>query len=222
MTSPTNPKTVNFLLVGVGGQGTILASNVLAELGLSLGYDVKQAEVHGMSQRGGSVTSQVRWSDHVYSPMISPGEVDFLIAFEKSEAARFIHYLSPSGTLIVNDHTIAARFIHYLSPSGTLIVNDHTIVPITVTTGAETYPPHASIQQILTGYTNNIVWLDGVGEARKAGNPKSSNVVVLGALSAYFDFPIERWESVLEGRVPPRYLEINKKAFQAGRRLMAV
>ncbi|MDX9864451.1 MAG: indolepyruvate oxidoreductase subunit beta [Anaerolineaceae bacterium] len=201
MTSPTNPKTVNFLLVGVGGQGTILASNVLAELGLSLGYDVKQAEVHGMSQRGGSVTSQVRWSDHVYSPMISPGEVDFLIAFEKSEAARFIHYLSPSGTLIVNDHTI---------------------VPITVTTGAETYPPHASIQQILTGYTNNIVWLDGVGEARKAGNPKSSNVVVLGALSAYFDFPIERWESVLEGRVPPRYLEINKKAFQAGRRLMAV
>ena len=200
MTNTPKPRTINFLLVGVGGQGAILASNVLAELGLSLGYDVKQAEVHGMSQRGGSVTSQVRWSDHVYSPMISPGEVDFLIAFEKSEAVRFIHYLSPSGTLLVNDHTI---------------------VPVTVTTGAQTYPLHTDIQQTLAGYTKNIVWVDGVTKAREAGNPKSSNVVMLGALSTYFDFPVENWESVLEGRVPPRYLEINKKAFEAGRNLMA-
>ena len=199
MSSATNPKAINFLLVGVGGQGAILASNVIAEMGLSLGYDVKQAEVHGMSQRGGSVTSQVRWSEHVYSPMISPGEVDFLIAFEKSEAVRFIHYLNPSGKLLVNDHII---------------------VPVTVTTGAETYPEDEDIRQILQGYTKNIVWVDGVGEARKAGNPKSSNVVVLGALSTFFEFPVEKWVSVLEERVPPRYLDINKKAFQAGRDLM--
>lgn len=200
MTGTSNPKAINFLLVGVGGQGAILASNVLAELGLSLGYDVKQAEVHGMSQRGGSVTSQVRWSDHVYSPMINPGEVDYLIAFEKSEAVRFIHYLSPAGTLLVNDHTI---------------------VPVTVTTGAETYPSNESIKQTLDGYTKNIIWIDGVGEARKAGNAKSSNVVVLGALSTFFDYPFEHWVSVLEGRVPPRFLEINKKSFQAGRDLMS-
>lgn len=200
MTNTANPKAINFLLVGVGGQGAILASNVLAELGLSLGYDVKQAEVHGMSQRGGSVNSQVRWSERVHSPMINPGEVDFLIAFEKSEAVRFIHYLGLTGTLLVNDHII---------------------VPVTVTTGAETYPSSKDIQQTLDGYTSNIVWVDGVGEARKAGNAKSSNVVVLGALSTYFEFPVEKWLSVLEGRVPPRYLEINKKAFQAGRDLMA-
>ena len=200
MTSTANLKAINFLLVGVGGQGAILASNVLAELGLSLGYDVKQAEVHGMSQRGGSVTSQVRWSDHVYSPMITPGEVDHLIAFEKSEAMRFIHYLSPSGTLLVNNHII---------------------VPVTVTTGAETYPSNDMIKQTLDSYTKNIIWIDGVGEARKAGNPKSSNVVVLGALSTFFDYPIDRWISVLEGRVPPRFLEINRKAFQAGRDLMS-
>jgi indolepyruvate ferredoxin oxidoreductase, beta subunit len=199
MTSTAKPKAINFLLVGVGGQGAILASNVLAELGLSLGYDVKQAEVHGMSQRGGSVTSQVRWSERVHSPMISPGEVDFLIAFEKSEAVRFIHYLSPTGTLLVNDHII---------------------VPVTVTTGAETYPSNKDIQQTLDGYTKNKVWVDGVGEARKAGNAKAGNVVVLGALSTFFDFPVEEWISVLEGRVPPRYLEINKKAFQAGRDLV--
>jgi len=200
MTSTANPKAINFLLVGVGGQGAILASNVLAELGLSLGYDVKQAEVHGMSQRGGSVTSQVRWSDHVYSPMITPGEVDYLIAFEKSEAVRFVHYLSPSGTLLVNDHII---------------------VPVTVTTGAETYPSNVDIRRTLDTYTKNTVWVDGVNEARKAGNAKSSNVVVLGALSTFFDFPLENWISVLEGRVPPRFLEINRKAFQAGRDLMS-
>ena len=200
MTGTSNPKAINFLLVGVGGQGAILASNVLAELGLSLGYDVKQAEVHGMSQRGGSVTSQVRWSDHVHSPMINPGEVDYLIAFEKSEAVRFIHYLSPTGTLLVNDHII---------------------VPVTVTSGAETYPSNESIKQTLDGYTEHIVWIDGVGEARKAGNAKSSNVVVLGALSTFFEYPFERWVSVLEARVPPRFLEINKKAFQAGRDLMS-
>lgn len=198
MNDSTHPKAINFLLVGVGGQGAILASNVLAELGLSLGYDVKQAEVHGMSQRGGSVTSQVRWSEHVHSPMISPGEVDFLIAFEKSEALRFVHYLSPTGTLLVNDHVI---------------------VPVTVTTGAESYPSDEDIRSSLESYTDNIVWVDGVGKAREAGNARAGNVVVLGALSTYFDFPVETWVSVLEGRVPPRYLEVNKKAFQSGREL---
>ena len=194
-----NPKAVNFLLAGVGGQGAILASNVLAELGMALGFDVKQAEIHGMSQRGGSVTSQVRWSDHVYSPTIPPGEADFLIAFEKSEAVRFIHHLKPSGILLVNNHAI---------------------VPVTVTSGAEAYPLHEEIQQELNGYTNNIVWIEGVVEARKAGNVKSSNVVMLGALSKFFKYPSNTWLSVLEQRVPARYIDINIKAFEAGRNLI--
>ncbi len=106
-------ESINFTLVGVGGQGTILASDVLAELGLKLGYDVKKAEVHGMSQRGGSVISHLRWGPAVYSPIIPRGEADMLIAFEKLEAARFIHYLRPGGMVLVNDASDRAGLISY-------------------------------------------------------------------------------------------------------------
>lgn len=194
------PENVNFLLVGVGGQGAILASNVLAEVGMELGYDVKQAEVHGMSQRGGTVTSQVRWAPKVFSPMIPRGEADFLIAFEKSEAVRFIHHARPDGVVLINNHAI---------------------IPVTVTSGAATYPPHAEIETSLADYVNELVWVDGVGEAKKAGNPRASNVVMLGALSTYFDFQSNVWMEVLKRRVPTRYLEVNLNAFEAGRQVLA-
>jgi indolepyruvate ferredoxin oxidoreductase beta subunit len=195
-----NPSALNFLLVGVGGQGTILASNVLAEVGMNLGFDVKQAEVHGMSQRGGSVTSQVRWAEQVFSPMISRGEADVLLAFEMSEAVRFIHHVKSSGVVLVNNHAI---------------------VPVTVTSGASSYPTQEDINQTLSGYTKHLTWLDGVSIAREAGNAKASNVVMLGALSTCFSYPAEIWRETLEKRVPARLLEINLKAFESGRAAMA-
>lgn len=195
------PSGLNFLLVGVGGQGTILASNVLAEVGMNLGFDVKQAEVHGMSQRGGSVTSQVRWAKQVFSPMIPQGEADVLLAFENSEAVRFIHQVKPSGVVLINNHAI---------------------VPVTVTSGAGKYPAEEEINQVLSGYTNHLIWVDGVAIAREAGNAKASNVVMLGALSTCFAYPTEIWLEVLHRRVPARLLEINIKAFEAGRTALAI
>src|SRR5512142_5284 len=126
------PKSVNFVLVGVGGQGTLLASDVLAELGMRLGYDVKKAEVHGMSQRGGSVVSHLRWGEQVFAPVIARGDADFLIAFEKLEAARFIELLRPGGTVLVNDYSIE---------------------PVTVTAGGPAYPSDDSIQAALARAT---------------------------------------------------------------------
>src|SRR5512135_1750331 len=131
------PNSLNFVLVGVGGQGTLLASDVLAELGLKLGYDVKKAEVHGMSQRGGSVVSHLRWGEQVFAPVIARGEADFLVAFEKLEAARFIELLRPGGTVLVNDTCIE---------------------PATVSAGGPAYPDDDSIRTALAQVTPNAVW----------------------------------------------------------------
>lgn len=193
------PATLNFLLAGVGGQGAILASNVLAELGMNLGFDVKQAEVHGMSQRGGSVISQVRWAEHVYSPTIPQGQADILLAFEMSEAVRFIHQVKPSGLVLVNDHMI---------------------VPITVTAGGGVYPAQEEIAKTLIGYTQYIVWLKAVAAAEEIGTAKASNVVMLGALSAFLPYDPSAWLEVIKSRVPARYLTLNVQAFEAGRTLM--
>jgi len=188
---------LNFVLVGVGGQGTILASDVLAELGLKLGYDVKKAEVHGMSQRGGSVVSHLRWGPQVFAPVIARGEVDFLVAFEKLEAARFVDLLRPGGTVLVNDYAIT---------------------PATVNAGSAVYPPDEALQAALAAAQARTVWINGMEIAEGLGNPKVANVVLLGALSALLpDLPLEAWNEVLVLRVPPKYLELNRKAFQAGR-----
>lgn len=189
-------KPINFLLVGVGGQGTILASNILAELGMRVGYDVKQAEVHGMSQRGGSVVSNMRWAPEVFSPIIARGEADILIAFEKLEAARFSHYLRPNGIALINDYQI---------------------VPVTVSAGTASYPEDDQIRSEVSSVTQRSYWVNGVEIAEKVGNPKTANIVVLGSLSALLNLPEQDWLSVLEMRVPPKYLEINRHAFQAGR-----
>ena len=187
---------INFALVGVGGQGTILASDVLAELGLKLGFDVKKAEVHGMSQRGGSVTSHLRWGPRVYSPIIPQGEADVLIAFEKLEAARFIDILKPGGLALVNDYAIK---------------------PLSIQTTGVPYPGDEELRARLALVTPSAYWVKGIEIAEALGNTRAANVVLLGALSALLDLPEDQWQAVLEMRVPAKHLELNLKAFRAGR-----
>ena len=187
---------VNFLLAGVGGQGTILASDVLTQVGVQAGYDAKKAEVHGMAQRGGSVTSHVRWAEKVYSPLIAKGEVDVLVAFEKLEALRHIEFLRPGGTVVVNDHEI---------------------IPITVTSGGAEYPDDEHIRSVLAQVTDDVRWVDGITIAEELGNVRVANVVLLGALSSLLDVPESIWLEVIEKRVPARYVELNRQAFRRGR-----
>lgn len=189
-------ETLSFLLVGVGGQGTILASNLLAELGIALGYDVKKAEVHGMSQRGGSVISHLRWGSQVHSPIISKGEADIIVAFEKLEALRFVDQIRPDGVILVNDYVI---------------------VPVTVSSGMAVYPGDESIRETINSYTHRNYWIKGVEIAEALGNVKVSNVVILGALSALMGMDPEKWLSVVASRVPIKYLDLNRTAFQQGR-----
>ena len=185
-------KVVSFMLCGVGGQGTILASNVLAELGIELGYDVKKAEVHGMAQRGGSVTSHVRWGEKVFSPIISKGEADILIAFEKSEAGRYIQDLKPGGIVLVNDYSI---------------------IPITVSSGGQSYPQDELLKKAIAQYTNKSVWIEGIEIARKIGNTKAANVVLLGALSKLLDMDADPWFNVIRKRVPSQIPGLESKSF---------
>ena len=191
---------VRFLLVGVGGQGTILASDILAEVGLRSGYDVKKAEIHGMSQRGGSVVSNVVWAPQVFSPIIPRGKADILLAFEKLEAARFSEYLRPGGLAIVNDYAI---------------------LPVTVTSGPAEYPDNQHIRSRLTQMMARQVWVDGVGIAERLGNARAANVVLIGALTAVMGISVERALEAIEARVPAKHLEINRKAFEAGRNSVA-
>jgi len=190
-------KSINFVLVGVGGQGTILASDILAELGLKLGYDVKKAEVHGMSQRGGSVISHLRWGEQVFSPIIPKGEADVLVAFEKLESVRFRDLLRPGGLALINDYAIE---------------------PITVNTAGIPYPEDSCLIEQLSQVTGRMHWVRGVEIAEELGNTRAANVVMLGALSALLDLDPQLWDEVLQMRLPPKYLELNRKAFEAGRR----
>ncbi|MBC8448950.1 MAG: indolepyruvate oxidoreductase subunit beta [Chloroflexi bacterium] len=187
---------INFLLAGVGGQGTILASDVLALVGVQAGYDAKKAEVHGMAQRGGSVTSHVRWAEKVYSPLTAKGEVDILVAFERLEALRYVEFLRPGGTVLVNDHQI---------------------IPITVTSGGAEYPGDEHIRAVLAQVTDDVRWVDGIGIAEELGNARVANVVLLGALSTLLDVPESIWLEVIEKRVPARTVELNRRAFRRGR-----
>jgi indolepyruvate ferredoxin oxidoreductase, beta subunit len=189
-------RPLGFMLVGVGGQGTILASDVIAEVGLELGYDVKKAEVHGMSQRGGSVTSHVRWGTKVYSPIVAKGEADILVAFEKSEAARYISNLRKDGFVLVSDYEI---------------------IPITVSSGGQAYPQNDAIRAAIQQFTQKNWWVDGMRIAEELGNTKVANVVILGALSALMEIEAPIWLEVIKKRVPPKFVGLNQKAFEMGR-----
>lgn len=191
------PLAVNFLLAGVGGQGTLLASNILAEVALAAGLDVKKSEVHGMAQRGGSVISHVRWHpEKVYSPIVGVGEADILLAFEKLEALRFAHYLRRGGTAVVNNMAI---------------------VPITVSAGSASYPGDERLAPAFAAVGASVITVEGERLAQKAGNVKAANVVLLGALSTLLPLPEAVWWSCLEQRVPKKFLELNRQAFAAGR-----
>ena len=186
---------LSFVLVGVGGQGTILASDLLAEVGMRLGYDVKQAEIHGMSQRGGSVISNLRWASQVFSPIVPRGTADILIGFEKLEAIRFSDFLHPGGLALVNDYAI---------------------VPVTVSSGASAYPTDAALHGSIERVTPNQCWVKGVEIAENEGNARAMNVVMIGALARILNLPQDVIKAAIEVRVPTKYQELNLRAFTAG------
>ena len=184
----------NIMIVGVGGQGTLLASKLLGRLLLGKGFDVKVSEVHGMSQRGGSVVTYVRWGEKVYSPIIDRGQADAILSFELLEAARWVSWLKPEGTLIANTQRI---------------------LPMPVITGAASYPENLVEKMRSAGA--KVDALDCLKLAEEAGSSKAVNIVLMGRLSHYFDLPGEAWQKSLEAVVPPKFLELNKKAFELGK-----
>src|SRR5512136_2495859 len=193
----TSQNAYSFVLVGVGGQGTLLASNILAEVGLAAGFDVKKSEVHGMAQRGGSVASHVRWHpERVFSPLVGLGEADILLSFEKVEALRFAEFLRVGGTAVVNDMAI---------------------VPVTVSSGAAVYPGDEHLARVFASFDAELVMVPGERLAQEAGNVKAANVVLLGAVSRLLPLPEEAWWECLAQRVPKKFLELNHVAFASGR-----
>lgn len=192
-----NDQSVSFLLVGVGGQGTLLASNVVAQVGVRAGFDVKKAEVHGMAQRGGSVSSHVRWGTEVHSPLIGRAEADYLLAFEKLEALRYVAMLRPGGTAIVGDMRIP---------------------PLSVSSGSDVYPSDEEVQRILGEVTGDVHFVPSIHLAETAGSTRAHNAVVLGDLAnRVSQVPPGLWLEVLEEWVPQRYIDVNRRAFQMGR-----
>jgi len=205
---------MNFLLVGVGGQGILTASDIVAEVGLAIGLDAKKSEVHGFSQRGGVVESHVRWGDSVAAPIAEKGAIDVLLAFETMEAARWIEWLKPEGVILVNRQQIA---------------------PMSVSAGDAVYPAQEDIETTLRTRTGDVTWVGGLAVAERLGNPRLANTVLLGALSARLakspqgakssqgaqflrgEIDPAVWLAVIERRVPPQYVELNRAAFWEGR-----
>lgn len=186
-------ETKNIMIVGVGGQGSLLASKLLGKLFLSRGYDVKVSEVHGMSQRGGSVVTYVRYGDKVYSPIIDKGQADFILSFELLEAARWTEYLKPGGRIVTNTQQIN---------------------PMPVITGAAQYPQGLVEKMRQAGM--DVDAFDALSLAEEAGSAKAVNIVLLGRLSKSFDFSQAEWEQAIQESVPPKFLELNLRAFALG------
>ena len=187
-------ETKNIMIVGVGGQGSLLASKLLGRLLMEQGYDVKVSEVHGMSQRGGSVVTYVRYGEKVASPVIDRGEADFIVSFELLEAARWLPFLRPGGQIVTSTQQID---------------------PMPVITGAMAYPENLVEKMKAAGV--KVDALDCLALARQAGSSKAVNIVLMGRLSHYFDLPEEAWMQALEAVVPAKFLELNKKAFELGK-----
>lgn len=185
-------ETKNIMIVGVGGQGTLLTSRILGGLAIEAGFDVKISEVHGMAQRGGSVVTYVRYGEAVAEPIVEEGQADILIAFERLEALRYAHFLKKDGILIINDQRID---------------------PMTVVTGAAEYPENI-IEDLGSKY--KVVSLNAMEEALKLGNSKVFNTVILGVAARNMEFDKAAWVQVIESTVPPKTREINLTAFEAG------
>ena len=186
-------ETKNVMIVGVGGQGSLLASKLLGRLLLNKGYDIKVSEVHGMSQRGGSVVTYVRFGDKVYSPVIDKGQADYIVSFELLEAARWTEYLKPGGKIITNTQQIN---------------------PMPVIIGAAEYPENLVQKMLDAGI--DVDAFDALSLAEQAGSSKAVNLVLMGRLSKYFDISAEEWLAAIEASVPAKFLEMNKKAFSLG------
>ena len=192
-------KDINFLIAGVGGQGTILASDIMAEVGMLAGYDVKKTDVLGLAIRGGSVISHIRWGEKVDAPMSMRGKVDYLLAFEPIEALRQIEFLNRGSTIVFNEYKIS---------------------PVTVSSGLATYPADNVIEKALKDSAKNIYSINATNKAVEIGSVKTMNVMMLGSLSPFLDINTEIWEKAIKKFVPERFKEINLKAFHSGREIM--
>lgn len=189
-----NSNVKNIMIVGVGGQGTLLASRLLGSAVLAQNFDVKVSEVHGMSQRGGSVVTYVRYGEEVFSPVVNEGQADFIISFEKLEAARWISYLKDGGKLITSTQELD---------------------PMPVIIGAAIYPEN--IIEKIKAKGIDVVAIDALTLANEAGSSKATNVVLMGVLSNLLDFDNKVWENAIKQCVPAKFLEINQKAFELGK-----
>ena len=186
-------ETKSVMICGVGGQGILLASDLLSQTLLEVGMDVKKSEVHGMSQRGGTVISNVRFGEKVFSPLIGKGDAEIILAFEKLEGLRQLEYLKKSGVVLVNDFVIE---------------------PLPVACGLAEYPD--GIISVIKDTVPNTLVVDGFSLAKKAGNARSMNIVLLGVLAKKLEIDKKNWYSVIEKRVPKKTWEINKQAFDLG------
>ncbi|WP_455950549.1 indolepyruvate oxidoreductase subunit beta [Eubacterium sp.] len=184
--------TKNIMIVGVGGQGTLLTSRILGGITVAAGYDVKLSEVHGMAQRGGSVVTYVRYGKEVAEPIVEEGQADVLIAFERLEALRYAHFLKKDGVIIVNDQRID---------------------PMPVVTGVAKYPENI-IEDL--SKEHKVISIDAQEEALKMGNSRVFNVIILGVAAKHMDFPKEQWIEVVKNTVPPKTVDINVAAFERG------
>ena len=182
----------NVSLVGVGGQGTLLTSDILALAAMDAGYDVKKSEIHGMSQRGGSVISQVRFGQHIYSPIIPDGASDVLVAFERLEALRWMHLAKPDGHILVNNIDLA---------------------PVTVSSGQQ--PPVTDMDARFAARPG-VLLIDAGQLAEEAGNPRTANVVLVGVLASFTPIQKDHWLTALNTRVPAKFLDVNLRAFELG------
>ena len=183
-------RVTNVFICGVGGQGILLASEILSEVALGRGLDVKKSEVHGMAQRGGAVVSHVRFGDKVHSPVIADGEADLLVSFERMEALRWLHSLRPAGKLVVNSQEI-------------------------VPSGLDEYPK--GIDENLRRRVPGLLSVDALTLAKEAGNIRAVNTVMLGAFSSFLEFDDADWRKAIEARVPPKTVDVNLRAFELGR-----
>jgi len=189
-------KKIDILIAGVGGQGTILAGKIISNAGLLWGLDVKLSETHGMAQRGGSVVTHVRMGEKVYSPLNSEGEVDFILAFEQLEALRWIHYLAPRGTVIVNTQKLD---------------------PLPVMIGACTYPD--GILDTIKSRAYRTLDIDVMNDTPARNNPRVTNMVLIGVLASLLHYPVEDWDKVLIQNIPPKFVDLNREALTAGHKL---
>ena len=190
-------KKFNLLITGAGGQGVILASDIIAEAALAAGYDIKKTDTLGMAQRGGSVVSHVRIGHRVWSPLIKEGEVDILVAFEKLEAARWGHYLC-SGAIV--------------------IVNNHALPPLSVNLGNERYPTNEEITNILRQHSDRIYFVNGTSCTRELGNVRTLNMFMLGCTSLFLPLKVNIWKESISQRVSSTMRQINITAFDQGRK----